>query len=711
MAARFADDALVAATAFVRPARAGALQPLAWQAAINDSAARIARIVQAHGPASLGIVVSGWIDEEAAYAFGKLARFIGTPHIASTSQLGGAAAHAAWQAALGTLPQAPDEDDIAQAQTIFIAGANPALTQPRLFARIAAARAQGQRVIVADPRRTATAEFADLHLPLLPGTDVVLLHAMLHLLLWEGLADTAFLREHAQGFATLRDVVREFTPAHAAKVCGLPAEAIVQAARWFGESRSTLSIVGQGLNQAVSGADRIGSLINLHLAMGVTGGAGAGPRLLRGQPHHHHELGTHSARSIFDATQRGEVRALWIAGADPLQSLPDAGSVRTALAAAEWVLVQDRRRDSATAAFADMVLQPTVASGDDEWCIAAAVARALEAALASRAAPMFDWPNAEELAAERIAAAVLASAAHESVVPQRPSLIAPKWRPTAEVRDARHPISLLTGRGDGGEPRIEVHPQDMVRRRWKEGDIVRLASKRGELLLPVHGNERMLPAHAFVANGLAAQLVGAGSANVLTMPAACPRTRQAELKHAALRVEAQELPWQLAAAAWLPAGAVAAAQARLLEVLAPLRFASVVPLVVGAGPGGEEQISLVVRAAHGEPAPQLLADVEAALQIGADQVLRYADARAGRHRVMQIGADGTLRAFALGGDTAARGWILELLLERRSTTGLTRALLAGAAKGPGSTAPSAAAAVPAVIATPAPANPAEPTHA
>ena len=137
---------------------------------------------------------------------------------------------------------------------------------------------------VVDPRRTDTAAAADLFLPILPGTDVALYNAMLHVMLWEGLCNIDYIRAHTNGFDALKDAVREYTPAAAAQICGVPAEDIAQAARWFGASRATLSLYCQGLNQSASGTQKNAALINLHLATAQIGKPGAGPFSLTGQP-------------------------------------------------------------------------------------------------------------------------------------------------------------------------------------------------------------------------------------------------------------------------------------------------------------------------------------------------------------------------------------------------------------------------------------------
>lgn len=355
-----------------RPARGQPLQPVGWDAALDEVAERFATTVLQHGPDAVGLYLSGQLLTEDYYVFNKLAKgLIGTNNVDTNSRLCMSSAVAGYKASLGADAPPACYEDLALAKTVFITGANMAWAHPVLFRRLEDARRADPSVklIVADPRRTETAAVADLHLPLLPGTDVVLHHALLHVLLWEDRIDRGFIERHTSGFAALRDRVREFTPAHAAQVCGLRADDIVQAARWISGQdhgpddgavrRPTLSLYCQGLNQSSSGTDKNSSLINLHLATGQIGRPGAGPFSLTGQPNAmggrevgglanllsaHRDLANpahraevarlwgvrevpaqpgKSAVELFQAAADGEIKALWIACTNPAQSMPD----------------------------------------------------------------------------------------------------------------------------------------------------------------------------------------------------------------------------------------------------------------------------------------------------------------------------------------------------------------------------------------------------
>jgi len=788
-----------------RAARGTPLQTVTWDAALGEVAQRFADTVLRHGPDSVGLYLSGQLLTEDYYVFNKLAKgLLGTNNVDTNSRLCMSSAVAGYKQSLGADAPPACYDDIGLAQTVFITGSNMAWAHPVLFRRLEDARRDnpGMKIIVADPRRTETAATADLHLQLLPGTDVVLHHALLHVLLWEGLADMAYVQAHTTGFAALRDRVAEFTPAHAAKVCGLRAEDIVQAARWFGgldgagPRTPTLSLYCQGLNQSSSGTDKNSTLINLHLATGQIGQPGAGPFSLTGQPNamggrevgglanllsahrdlanpaHRAEVAAlwgvaevpatpgKSAVEMFQAAADGEIKALWIACTNPAQSLPDQATVRRALERAEFVVVQEAYLNTATVAYADVLL-PATSWGEksgtvtnserrisrvraavsapglarDDWRIAVDVARLIEQRLPARrldGASLFPFDTAESVWNEHrestrgrdlditgLSYALLqqpqqwpypTGAATGQVrlygdgqfpTPDgKARFVAPAWRPTAEQRDARFPVSLNTGRlrdqwhgmsrtGTLGrlfahvsEPTLDLHPQELARRGWAAGDLVRVTSRRGELVLPVAATEAVAPAQAFIAMHWGPEYVAGLGVNALTSPALCPQSKQPELKHAAVRLERAELPWQVVAATWLPQAEAMAAREQLRSLFDELPYASCVPF--GREEGGQPpgRVGVLFRAAAATPQPALLASIEEILQLGDGPVLRYADARSGQHRAMQLHGDGSLQTFLLAGQVTAQAWVLSLLQQQLPAAAFGRALLAASAAPP-----------------------------
>ncbi len=374
-----------------------------WDTALDHVAERFRAIIREHGPDAVGFYISGQLTTEAYYVFNKLAKgLIGTNNVDTNSRLCMSSAVAGYKTTLGADSPPGCYDDIDAAGTIFIAGSNTAYAHPIVFRRIEAARKKNpaQKLIVVDPRRTDTAAEADLHLAILPGTDVALFHAMLNVLLWEERIDRAFIDAHTAGWNALRDIVRDYTPDKAAAICGVAADDIVTAARWFADGPS-LSLYCQGLNQSSCGVDKNAALINLHLATGQIGRPGAAPLSLTGQPNAmggrevgglanllsaHRDLANPAHRAevarlwgvdsvpgtpgktaveLFDALASGEVKAVWIACTNPAQSLPDQNRVHAALENAELVVLQEAYADTETVPFADVLL-PASTWGETE---------------------------------------------------------------------------------------------------------------------------------------------------------------------------------------------------------------------------------------------------------------------------------------------------------------------------------------------------------
>ena len=397
-----------------RAQRGDAPQPLLWDAALGLPTEKFADIIQRHGPNAVGFYVSGQLLTEDYYVFNKLAKgLIGTNNIDSNSRLCMSSAVAGYKATLGADAPPACYDDVNHAQCLFIVGSNAAWAHPILFRRIEDARAAnpGMKVIVADPRRTDTAGMADLFLPIQPGSDVMLFHGMLHLMLWEGWTDAEYIAAHTTGFDELKALVREATPERVAQVCGISVADLTTAARWFAgldgqevatgasgapqRRKPTLSLYCQGLNQSSSGTAKNAALINLHLATAQIGKPGAGPFSLTGQPNAmggrevggmanllsaHRDLANPQHRTevaalwgvadvpsqpgktaveMFQAAADGEIKALWIACTNPAQSMPDQATVRRALQRAEFVVVQEAFATAETCAYADLLLPAT----------------------------------------------------------------------------------------------------------------------------------------------------------------------------------------------------------------------------------------------------------------------------------------------------------------------------------------------------------------
>ena len=201
-------------------------------------------------------------------------------------------------------------------------------------------------------------------------------------------------------------------------------------------------------------------------------------------------------------------------------------------------------------------------------------------------------------------------------------------------------------------------------------------SRQGALVLPVRPSDSVAPTQAFIAMHWGPEYLGGRSGlgvNALTSSATCPQSHQPELKHAAVRVERADLPWQVAAAAWLPAEQALAMRERLMSLAAPFAYASCVPF----GREPDARLGLRFYAAAAQPAgAELLAEIEALMGLATTPVLRYADTRSGQRRVLALAPGGALQAYLLAGDTAADAWVLPLQQQGEPAARFGQALLA-----------------------------------
>ena len=379
----------------LRALRGRAGERVSWDTALEAAATRFAETIRTHGPDSVAFYISGQLMTEDYYVFNKLAKgLIGTNNVDTNSRLCMSSAVAGYKQTLGADAPPCSYEDILQAKLIFISGANPAVAHPIIFRYIEDAKAANPelKIIVADPRFSESAEIADLHLPLKPGTDIALFNGMMHVLINEGLVDQTYVAAHTNGFAALSEIVKNYSPDTVAEICGIPVADIVQAATWFGTSGASLSMYCQGLNQSAHGTHNNAGIIHLHLATGQIGKPGAGPFSLTGQPNamggrevgglsnlmsahrdlanpaHRAEMAEfwgvpfvpsqpgRSAVDLFKSLKTGEIKAVWIACTNPAQSLPNQAAVREALTTAEYVVLQEAYGNTDTADYADLLL-------------------------------------------------------------------------------------------------------------------------------------------------------------------------------------------------------------------------------------------------------------------------------------------------------------------------------------------------------------------
>jgi ferredoxin-nitrate reductase len=371
------------------------MQRVSWNDAITRAAAVFASIIRKHGPDAVGFYVSGQCLTEEYYIANKLVKgFLGTNNIDTNSRLCMSSAVAGYANMLGEDSVPVSYEDIELADCFLIAGANPAWCHPILFRCIEAHKQNNPdvKLIIVDPRKTQTCANADLHLQIVPGTDVFLYNAIARVLIENGDVDYPFIRNHTESFEQYRDTVMEVTVEEAARQCDIPEEDIRLAASYIAVSRGFLTLWAMGLNQSAIGVKKNFALISLNLITGHIGKPGSGPFSLTGQPNamggrevgglatmlaahrsianekHREEVAAfwgvpsvssrpgYTATQMVEAMERGDLKALWIICTNPLVSLPDVRRVEKALQQAKFIVVQDISGKSDTLAFADLIL-------------------------------------------------------------------------------------------------------------------------------------------------------------------------------------------------------------------------------------------------------------------------------------------------------------------------------------------------------------------
>ena len=760
-----------------------------WDSALEHAANVFAETIREHGPDSVAFYISGQLLTEDYYAFNKLARaLVGTNNIDSNSRLCMSSAVVGYKRSLGADAPPCSYEDIEQSDCLLIVGSNMAYAHPVLFRRLeeAKARRPQMKVIVVDPRRTDTCELADMHLAILPGTDVALFHGILHILLWEGWIDRRYIDAHTEGFEALKKLVRDYTPGIVADTCGISTDSLQACAELIGKAPAFLSLWCMGLNQSTSGSAKNSALINLHLATGQIGRAGAGPFSLTGQPnamggretgslsnllpgHREADNPQHrdavarywqvdtlpetpglTAIELFDAVAAGKIKALWIACTNPAQSLPDQSKVHAALTACPFVVVQEAFFTTETCEYADLLL-PAASWGEKDgsvtnserrvshvrraiaapgeartdWSITCDFARRLEQRLRPGLPSLFEFASAEALFEEYKQLTVgrdldlsgLSYALLDSLGPQqwpfpegaqqgtarlyadgqfptgsgRARFLAEAYRAPQEKREARFPLTLNTGRlrdqwhgmsrtgtaarlfGHVEEAVLGLHPDEMRRRRLLAGDLVKVRSRRGSLIVSVQADDGVRSGQAWLPMHWGKRFLKGLGVNVLTQPAFDPLSRQPELKHAGVEVEKVELPWQFFA---------------LVEGDIQQRFTALRPLFddfayASMSLAGRERPALQIRAASAvAPDAALLAKIDALLNLTDGPVLAYDDPRRTVGKRVRI-EDGRITALRLAGETAARDWLKSLWSSGQADADLRRWLLAPLSAPPG----------------------------
>ena len=387
----------------------GSLQRHHWDEALDHVAQRLSQLIEQHGRESVAWYVSGQLLTEDYYVANKLVKgFVGTANIDTNSRLCMSSAVAGHKRAFGEDIVPVAYDDLERADLIVLVGSNTAWCHPILFQRIVREkeRRPEMKLVVIDPRRTATTEMADLHLPLRAGSDVALFNGLLSYLNQHGVIDAAFVehRTHGSREALAAADASGAQLADVAATCGVDASLIAEFYRLFAIHERVVSCFSMGVNQSSSGTDKVNAIINCHLLTGRIGKPGAGPFSLTGQPNAmggrevgglsnmlaaHMELDSPSDRDavqtfwrspmiadqpglkavdLFDAIDQGRIKAVWIIATNPVVSLPDADKVKRALSRCELVIVSDVIEKTDTTAFAHVLL-PALGWGEKDGTV------------------------------------------------------------------------------------------------------------------------------------------------------------------------------------------------------------------------------------------------------------------------------------------------------------------------------------------------------
>jgi assimilatory nitrate reductase catalytic subunit len=381
----------------------GRMERVAWSDALDHVAHRLQHIVARDGPKAVAFYLSGQMLNEDYYVANKLMKgFIGSANVDTNSRLCMASSVAGHRRAFGADTVPGCYEDLDEADLLVLVGSNAAWCHPVLFQRMMANKqSRGARMIVIDPRRTVTAEDAELFLSIKPGTDTGLFSGLLVHLADNGALDHAYMEAHTSGFDEALARARGIAGSVAATALatGLAEADVAAFFKMFREAERTVTLYSQGVNQSAQGTDKVNAILNCHLATGRIGKVGAGPFSLTGQPNamggrevgglanqlaaHMNftpsdidrvrrfwkapRIATHEglkAVQMFEAIARGEIKALWVIGSNPAVSLPDADRVREALKKLELFVVSDNVRSNDTINSGAHVLLPALAWGE-----------------------------------------------------------------------------------------------------------------------------------------------------------------------------------------------------------------------------------------------------------------------------------------------------------------------------------------------------------
>ncbi|MDN4053431.1 molybdopterin-dependent oxidoreductase [Massilia sp. YIM B02763] len=386
----------------------GMLREASWDEALDRVAGGFARIIDEHGPDAVALYVSGQLLTEDYYIANKFMKgYVGSANIDTNSRLCMSSAVAGHKRAFGEDIVPGCYEDLELADLLVLVGSNAAWCHPTLYQRIVRAKEARPRmqVVVVDPRRTATCDIADLHLPIKPGTDVWLFDGLLAHLAAQQAGDAGFVHAHTEGLADALDAAgKAGSILDVARACRIDPQLLQRFYALFARTEKTVTAFTMGVNQSSSGADKVNAIINCHLFTGRIGKPGMGPFSLTGQPNAmggrevgglanmlaaHMDLEDADQRNavqafwasprmadkpglkavdLFRAIEEGRIKAVWIMATNPLVSLPDAEQARRALERCELVVASDIVLGTDTNAAAHVLL-PALGWGEKDGTV------------------------------------------------------------------------------------------------------------------------------------------------------------------------------------------------------------------------------------------------------------------------------------------------------------------------------------------------------
>jgi predicted molibdopterin-dependent oxidoreductase YjgC len=383
----------------MRTSRLDEFAPTEWDSAFDHVGGEIKRLQKTYGRDSFAIISTGQIMTEEFYTLGKLARgAIGTNNYCGNTTLCMASAASGYKRSFGSDGPPGCYEDFVHTDCLMAFGSNLPEQHPIIFWRLKMALEQRKfPVIVIDPRVTMFAQMADMHLPITPGTDLVLLNSLAHVILKEGLADQTYIDVHTTGADEFAALVAQYDPVSASKICGIDEDTIRNVARLYAKAGRAMSIWTMGINQSTHGSDGVVAINNLNLLTGNIGKPGCTSLSITGQAN---AMGTREWGSttglpgyrylekekdrqevadfwgidaeffpkhrglamtdILPAIETGQIKGLWLVATNPMTSMPNTPRIRKTLEKLEFLVVQDAYRDVETNEYSHVYLPAAV---------------------------------------------------------------------------------------------------------------------------------------------------------------------------------------------------------------------------------------------------------------------------------------------------------------------------------------------------------------